>query len=409
MFIEFIYKNTLGKTYSQDPSGVDYWVSELVNGKSKGQVVASLINAAVDPQWEGLPAQDQFMNKVDVCDYTASAIATVSDVNDLSAFVKFISEVTQDPATVASAQKEITVFKKGTLDSQFSLLTYNYNVDSSSVRVLSNDAVNANATTQAALSEKINANDNSGFNTVFEIYVNDLLETSFAIDSIPTYAPRGESNHLLSNVVNGQIDYSGFILKGDINSDSKVDFTDLQALKEAIFSGLSISMYDVNLDGSVDVKDIIFLVARIGTEIYCFDFYTPGGEKIIDIPTRSIADSSVFDYPGSETQVMVVPKDINKTSGFTEGLSDINDVWYKKKGWVYQDDAVVIGSSQTYALDSTTGKSKGKIISDALNKLIDFDAVKNDPYLVGWNLSVQYVDVGTYKALDNYGIAGAVS
>ena len=111
MFIEFIYKNTLGKTYAEDPAGVDYWVSQLDDGQSKGQVVATLINAAMDPQWNGLPAQDQFINKVDVCDYTASAMESVPDVNDLSAFVGFISGVTEDPATVTSAEEAITVFK----------------------------------------------------------------------------------------------------------------------------------------------------------------------------------------------------------------------------------------------------------------------------------------------------------
>ncbi len=32
-FIELIYKNTLNKTYEDDPEGIDYWVSELESGK----------------------------------------------------------------------------------------------------------------------------------------------------------------------------------------------------------------------------------------------------------------------------------------------------------------------------------------------------------------------------------------
>ena len=104
MFIEFIYENTLGKTYEEDLAGVNYWVNELAGGKSKGEVVANLINAAMDPQYSGLPAQDQFINKVTVSNYTADRIATCPDVNDLSAFVNFISHVTDDANSVTSAK-----------------------------------------------------------------------------------------------------------------------------------------------------------------------------------------------------------------------------------------------------------------------------------------------------------------
>lgn len=109
-FIEFIYENTLGKTYAQDPSGVDYWVSQLSSGKSKGEVIATLINAATDEQYQGTEAQKQFNNKVSVCNYTAEKINTVPDVNDLSAFVNFISGVTHDSATVTTAKTSVDAF-----------------------------------------------------------------------------------------------------------------------------------------------------------------------------------------------------------------------------------------------------------------------------------------------------------
>jgi len=111
-FIEFIYKNTLGKTYSEDPDGVDYWVGELTNGKSKGNVIAALINAVTDPQYAGSPAQEQFMNKVTVSNYTADKIKTIPDVNDLAAFVEFISDVTDDSATVTTATAAVDAFQQ---------------------------------------------------------------------------------------------------------------------------------------------------------------------------------------------------------------------------------------------------------------------------------------------------------
>jgi len=106
-FIEFIYENTLGKTYSEDSEGVNYWVSELVNGKSKGEVVSTLINAVMDTAYQGLPAQDRFINKVSVCNYTADKISKVPDVNDLSAFKGYIDTVTEDDATVVTARAKV--------------------------------------------------------------------------------------------------------------------------------------------------------------------------------------------------------------------------------------------------------------------------------------------------------------
>lgn len=119
LFIEFIYENTLGKTYAEDPDGATYWVSELANGKSKGQVVATLINAAIDPQYVGLPSQDQFINKVEVCNYTADTIASCPDVNDLSMFVDFIANVTDGSATVVNAKATVDTFNPASEDDYY--------------------------------------------------------------------------------------------------------------------------------------------------------------------------------------------------------------------------------------------------------------------------------------------------
>ncbi len=77
-FIEWIYKNTLNKTYADDASGIDYWVSELASGKTRGQVVADLVTAATDPANAG-PAQDQFHNRVTVSDYVADHVPEVPE------------------------------------------------------------------------------------------------------------------------------------------------------------------------------------------------------------------------------------------------------------------------------------------------------------------------------------------
>ena len=98
-FIEHIYFHTLGKTYTEDPDGVDYWVGELYGGKSKGEVIAALIVAAQLPENAGA-AQDQFNNKVQVSNYCAD---TITDYTVLETFTGFIAGVTDDEASVTAS------------------------------------------------------------------------------------------------------------------------------------------------------------------------------------------------------------------------------------------------------------------------------------------------------------------
>jgi hypothetical protein len=326
-----------------------------------------------------------------------------------------IDSGTTPPANISVEADVNDDQRLGVVDAIFDIqsLLPHYNEDGSIVRVFSDEDVNRYETVQQKLSAQITANDETAFHNIFERYINALLENSAPLDSIPSYAPRGNAKSITIDVVHGKIDYSDYALNGDINSDLKVDFADLDALKTALFSGHSDAKYDVNSDTRIDTLDMIFLVARIGIEIHYFDFYTMAGEKLANMPIREASDPRFFDYAGSETRVMLVPKDINRVSGFISGLSDIDEVWYKKTGWVYQDDAVVRETSprsvQGTIEPGDAGVSKGKIIKGILEKLIDFDAVKNDPYLVGWHIHVRYIDAGRYKALDTFGMDGSVS
>lgn len=102
-FVAHIYTNTLGKSYNDDSAGQDYWVAELAEGKSKGEMIAALITAAQHPANAGA-AQDQFNNKVEVSNYCADTIAAYTD---LDTFTGFITGVTDDDATVDDAKDEI--------------------------------------------------------------------------------------------------------------------------------------------------------------------------------------------------------------------------------------------------------------------------------------------------------------
>ena len=102
-FVKHIYNNTLGKTYADDPDGINYWVYELDGSKSAGEVIAALIVAAQLTANAG-NAQDQFNNKVAVSDYCADSIYSFTDYDT---FTAFISSVTHDSTTVTDSKNSI--------------------------------------------------------------------------------------------------------------------------------------------------------------------------------------------------------------------------------------------------------------------------------------------------------------
>ncbi|MCP4119360.1 MAG: DUF1566 domain-containing protein [Desulfobacteraceae bacterium] len=103
-FIEFIYENTLGKTYAQDPDGIDYWVSELAGGKPKGAVVTTLINAVMDVQYTGTPSQKCFINKVTVSNYAADKIHKFTD---FMTFTDFIRDINSEEDSVVIGKDKV--------------------------------------------------------------------------------------------------------------------------------------------------------------------------------------------------------------------------------------------------------------------------------------------------------------
>ena len=79
-FVEMIYKNILGKDYSQDPNGIDSWVLHLQLGHTRGEtlvklfeVAQSAIARAADPV-----AAKVFENKVAISEYVSQRIGNVS-------------------------------------------------------------------------------------------------------------------------------------------------------------------------------------------------------------------------------------------------------------------------------------------------------------------------------------------
>ena len=107
-YIETIYKNILGKDYSQDPNGIDSWVLHLQLGHTRGEtlvklfeVAQSAIAKAADPI-----AAKVFENKTEISAYMAQKIASIeTDSNGNYDYAMFQEIIATTTATNLAAQK----------------------------------------------------------------------------------------------------------------------------------------------------------------------------------------------------------------------------------------------------------------------------------------------------------------
>ncbi|MCK5854244.1 MAG: hypothetical protein KAG56_03415, partial [Sulfurovaceae bacterium] len=256
-------------------------------------------------------------------------------------------------------------------------LKYEYNKDGSSTRRLAPLYVNKHKEVQKKLDES--KSDSVEFYSVLSGYIGDLYRGTESLTTLPAYAPSGESKSQMLTVANGQVDYSSYKLKGDVDFNWEVDFTDLKLLSKAILNDVDSFQYDVNGDGKVDTADVIDVVSRFGNEIGYFDFYTTDGTKL-SIDTRTTDEEKSFTYGSSETQIMVVAKDRNHASAYESGLSDIGDVWYKKDGWVLQNKVTSINKLSKLNKTTITGWEFLGLNNE----------IESYPYLTGMSYKITY-------------------
>ena len=78
-YIENIYKNILGKDYSQDPDGINAWVRHLELGHSRGETLIKLFEVAQSPEAKAAApvAAKIFENKTAISAYMAEKVADI--------------------------------------------------------------------------------------------------------------------------------------------------------------------------------------------------------------------------------------------------------------------------------------------------------------------------------------------
>ncbi len=115
--VETIYFNTLNKSQDGingtevDAAGIQYWIDTvIVDDLSMGEMIESLVHAARDPSNSG-NAQDAFINKVAVSEYTASKLFSFTT---FPLFQDYIADVGSNLASVTSAKSIIDSIQDGT-------------------------------------------------------------------------------------------------------------------------------------------------------------------------------------------------------------------------------------------------------------------------------------------------------
>lgn len=216
-FIEFIYKNTLNKTYEQDPNGIKYWTSLLDKGTSKGDVVNMMIEAidSYAPGGKNYNANDtitqkaynQFINRVEVSNYTADNVAKApSDYTKSMSFNKDLV-VTDSKTTLQNAKTNIDKISSSNLNEyDYEFLNGTFTNTGKSDIVLTDLGFNVSGnltvegeyisfTMKGTFEKGISVSSNvgnekiSGFDfpdqvlsTYDSIYLNDFLPTSYYMD-----------------------------------------------------------------------------------------------------------------------------------------------------------------------------------------------------------------------------------
>ena len=82
-YVELIYKNILGKDYTQDPDGINAWVRHLQLGNSRGDTLVKLFEVATSAEARAADpvAAQTFANKTEISAYMAQKISQIAQDN----------------------------------------------------------------------------------------------------------------------------------------------------------------------------------------------------------------------------------------------------------------------------------------------------------------------------------------
>ena len=112
--VESIYENVLGKTYNDDPEGINYWVEQIENEKITPGEIASIIIKTAEEQYPEHPATKTLENRAEFALYVAQKFKKFD--GNFTEFKKFIDVVNDDPASIELAKKMVDSYISAGVD-----------------------------------------------------------------------------------------------------------------------------------------------------------------------------------------------------------------------------------------------------------------------------------------------------
>ena len=112
--VEAIYENVLGKTYNDDPDGINYWTEQIKSGAISPGEVARVIIETAEKYYPDHPATKTLENRAEVALYVAQKIDKFN--GDFTEFKKFVDVVNDDPASIEMAKKMVDSYVEAGVD-----------------------------------------------------------------------------------------------------------------------------------------------------------------------------------------------------------------------------------------------------------------------------------------------------
>ncbi|WP_297940391.1 surface array protein, partial [uncultured Campylobacter sp.] len=243
-YIENIYKNILGKDYSQDPDGINAWVRHLELGHSRGETLVTLFNVARSP--EAIAADPTaaavFSNKTAIAAYMAEKITDIE--NDGSGNFNY-----------APFQDIIATTNSTNLEEQ-----------KAKIDQLAAEAAAGSKTFTTGLDNFLGTEGDDTFNAIY--YVGDGAKTS-TLSSLDTLDARGGKDTLNLTVLKNGADevamtdldtaMNGISNIENLNIKSEVKFNPAPATTVTINKGLdNLSVQTIDtITLTTDTKEVV--------------------------------------------------------------------------------------------------------------------------------------------------------
>ena len=258
----------MGKTGEEDADGINAWTSFLDDGKSRAEVVSSLIDTIVDGDFSGdieaLKAQTQFNNRVEVSNKMADTVFKV--VNNFEVATAFDGdlEVTADSGLLKDALADIDGMV-GDVAGSFAWATEESVISDTVTEFLTDVMPDIKADFSGGMDEAMNLLENASVNlqkdidTALEKLGEMDGELASSMENMLAFFGRVDVDTSVSGALDGDLGgvkgSLGLAVEGGELSEEAANFIEniLPDIKADLAAGVKDAVVDIS-DLAVDIK-----------------------------------------------------------------------------------------------------------------------------------------------------------